>query len=47
MLKELNLDELIAIEGGTDPCYDSGHAVGKAISAGIAAYGIYCLFMLL
>ncbi len=47
MLRELNLEELISIEGGKSPCYDAGYSAGKAAAAGLQLYGIYCLLALL
>ena len=48
MLKDLNLEELVQIQGGTkDPCYEAGHRLGKAIGACLAVYGIYSLRTLL
>ncbi len=49
MLKELSLEEMIITDGGTTnpDCYEFGRQFGKAFSAAIAAYGIYCLGVLL
>jgi hypothetical protein len=46
MLYELTNEEMFLVEGGNQQAYDMGHSAGKAVSAFLAAYGIYCLFAL-
>ncbi len=46
MLQELTIEEMFIVEGGVENpiAYELGHSIGHAVSAFIAAYGIYALF---
>ena len=47
MLKDLNIEELVQIEGGTkeDPCYEFGNKIGKVCAAVLAANGFFRMFL--